>query len=33
VLNTGGHLTGSFDPEPCPQLATAATSTDTPACM
>lgn len=33
TLNTGGHLTGSFDPNPCPQLATAAASTDQHSCL
>lgn len=33
VLNTGGHVTGTFAPTACTQLATAVTSTDTHACM
>ncbi len=33
VLNTGGHVTGSFSPSACPQLSTAVNSTDTHSCM
>ncbi|MGE5187204.1 MAG: hypothetical protein ACM31C_34380 [Acidobacteriota bacterium] len=33
TLNTGAHVTGTFSPTACPQLATAVTSNATPACM
>ena len=33
TLNTGDHLTGTFDPEPCTALAAAVTTTNQPACM
>jgi hypothetical protein len=32
VLSTDGHITGSFDPAPCPGLQAAATSTAAHAC-
>lgn len=33
MLNTGDHITGSFDPTACPALQTAATNTDARTCM
>ena len=33
TLNTGDHITGSFDPTACPALQTAAANTDTHRCM
>jgi hypothetical protein len=33
VLDTGDHITGSFDPEACPGLEAEATGTSTHACM
>ncbi len=33
VLNTGAHITGSFSPTACQQLANAVTSNDTPTCQ
>ncbi|MGE5182999.1 MAG: hypothetical protein ACM31C_13095 [Acidobacteriota bacterium] len=33
VMDSGDHITGSFDPEPCPALQTALDSTTPPACM
>jgi hypothetical protein len=33
TLNTGDHITGSFTPEACPQLATAVAGTDSHSCM
>jgi hypothetical protein len=32
TLNTGGHITGSFDPVACPQLQTAVASADQHSC-
>jgi hypothetical protein len=33
VLDSGDHVTGSFNPEPCPALQTALNSTTPPACI
>jgi hypothetical protein len=33
VLDSGDHVTGSFDPEECPVLATRVNSTTPPSCM
>ncbi len=33
TLNTGGHITGTFDPEACPQLQTAVANTDSHTCQ
>lgn len=33
MLNTGGHVTGTFDPEACPQLQTSIASSDSASCM
>jgi hypothetical protein len=33
TLNTGASLTGTFDPEPCTELATGAANSSAPACM
>jgi hypothetical protein len=33
VLDSGDHLTGSFDPEPCPGIQAALDSTANPVCM
>lgn len=33
VLDSGDHVTGSFDPQECPALAKLVNSTTTPSCM